>query len=52
MNSKESNKSHGFGTEHKKNVSVRSDRVGGHGDMQMAETKSSFSKSQNDTKKA
>ena len=47
----ESNKAPGFGVDYKKNVSVRSDRVGGHGDMQMSETKAAFSKAQNDTKK-
>ena len=51
MKNGESNKHSGFGVDHKKNVSVRSDRVGGHGDMQMNETKAAFNKACNDTKK-
>lgn len=50
--SKEGNTQKGFGVTYNKNVSVRQDRVSGHGDQQFSETKAAFSKAQNDTKKA
>lgn len=50
--SSESNKAPGFGVDYKKNVSVRSDKVSGHGDQQMKETVSAFKAACGDTKKA
>ncbi len=50
--SSESNKAPGFGVDYKKNVTVRSDKIGGHGDMQMKETVAAFKKACGDTKKA
>lgn len=52
MNKKEGITQKGVGVEYKKGVTVRSDRVGGHGDMTMAGTQSAYSKAVSDTKKA
>lgn len=52
MKGKESNVSSGFGTGYKKSVSTRSDKIGGHGDMQMAATQAAFKKANQDSKKA
>jgi len=52
MASKEGITQKGVGVEYKKSVSVRKDRVSGHGDMTMSGTQSAYSKSQNDSKKA
>lgn len=52
MKGGESNKAPGFGVDYKKNVSVRSDKVSGHGDQKFQETKAAFNTALNDTKKA
>lgn len=52
MNKKESNKAPGFGVNYTKNVSVRKDRISGHGDMKMSDTKAEFNRACKDTKKA
>lgn len=41
----------GVGVTYKKNVSVRNDRVSGHGDQKLSGTKEAFNKSCMDTKK-
>jgi hypothetical protein len=50
--SKEGHANQGVGVTYNKNVSVRKDKVSGHGDMQMSNTNSAFNKATKDTKKA
>ena len=54
MKGGESNKNGGFGTDYKKNVSVRSDKIGGHADKASVQSSTSgaFNAASKDTKKA
>lgn len=52
MNKAEGITQKGVGVEYKKNVTVRGDRIGGHGDMAMAGTQAAYKKANTDTKKA
>lgn len=54
MKGGESNKAPGFGVDYKKNVSVRSDKIGGHADKASVQgsTMGAFNSASKDTKKA
>lgn len=52
MKDKEACTQKGPGVEYKKNVSVRSDKISGHGDQSYSTTQGAFKSALNDTKKA